>query len=494
MAGANLIKDLEAISQDDLQESRLLIGEKRSAGNTYEGKALEYHTLREALIKQPIYSTIWRDYHDGTRSENADITVALSSGTEYTVDLNNLGLHDDYFTNLPTSTAITIRSKTTEWVGSITAKSLSNSDADAALTVDFSTVGNPFTDDERLEIEIAYVYSAGGSGGGGGGGLTESEVDARIADWAETGNTDVVPQSKIPFDIAKTKLQNILATVDEFNHGADTTKAPTVDQVDRIKVSEIPDHLDPTATTAGTITAEHLAEAISARGYDHIVTRTYGGTNGTPTQAQYLLRADGTSTVNYHLEIRQGTGINQLPDEYLTGLPQGQKIELQQGTDRRIGTVNGRVNYEADQTNWVIPINFPNGMSTRTGSSYIKFGYSPVILTEPELLWRYVTDFTEGAGSSNTNRTLISGMSFDDYTHVYFWYTHRDDEDSRGVFESVPIRLWEDISTGLGDDTVGHILLSYDGRNMGVRWQSATTFSIPFVDYLRLRAIFGIRG
>ena len=57
-----------------------------------------------------------------------------------------------------------------------------------------------------------------GSGGGGGGGLTSSQVDSRIAanvhDWAEAANTDPIPISKIPSEVATdTELAAVSSSV-----------------------------------------------------------------------------------------------------------------------------------------------------------------------------------------------------------------------------------------------------------------------------------------
>ena len=44
---------------------------------------------------------------------------------------------------------------------------------------------------------VSADYSGGNVMTGGGGGLTQSEVDARIAQFARAGNTDLVPQAKL---------------------------------------------------------------------------------------------------------------------------------------------------------------------------------------------------------------------------------------------------------------------------------------------------------
>ena len=57
--------------------------------------------------------------------------------------------------------------------------------------------------------------------GGGGGGLTDSEVLALIADWAEDGNTDAIPSSKIPVLSASKITSGVFSSSRlAFNSGA----------------------------------------------------------------------------------------------------------------------------------------------------------------------------------------------------------------------------------------------------------------------------------
>ena len=69
-------------------------------------------------------------------------------------------------------------------------------------------------------IESVRVLQAGSGGGGGGGdgsGLDEAAVDARVragvSDWAETTNTDDIPDAKIPPEVSRTAEVEVFARV-----------------------------------------------------------------------------------------------------------------------------------------------------------------------------------------------------------------------------------------------------------------------------------------
>ena len=62
--------------------------------------------------------------------------------------------------------------------------------------IDVSRNGS-FSNAVRFRIHPLYARGAAAAGGGGGSDLSLSEVDARIADWAETGNNNSIPSDKL---------------------------------------------------------------------------------------------------------------------------------------------------------------------------------------------------------------------------------------------------------------------------------------------------------
>ena len=72
---------------------------------------------------------------------------------------------------------------------------------------------------------VAFAQVTDGASGGGTGGLDQAAVDARVAagvlDWAEEGNTDDIPEAKLPGDVLTTTEH---AAVDLFNPGHSFTR------------------------------------------------------------------------------------------------------------------------------------------------------------------------------------------------------------------------------------------------------------------------------
>ena len=67
----------------------------------------------------------------------------------------------------------------------------------ATITRSANTVAGHVRADLSMGDNDFHCYIPAESAAASGGGLNQSQVDARIADWAETSNTDAIPASKL---------------------------------------------------------------------------------------------------------------------------------------------------------------------------------------------------------------------------------------------------------------------------------------------------------
>ena len=375
-------------------------------------------------------------------------------------------------------------------------------------------------------------------------GLSESEVDARVAanveDWAEEGNTDVIPSDKLPnrtlsgdnfpgTDPADGTLFFFNADQSTFTSGktvrndADTANVTSASEGDLFKyfstgtkwvrqyrtleasqLDAVIHVAEADEDDAGTISPAQLEEFLDWHLYDRSVARLVVASNN-PTYSGNHMSVVNASGDEYRVKINAAgfSGYAAIDDRLVAGVSIGQKIRLYSASNNIHweGEVSGEAVRDAAGI-YTFEVSFPSRSGTIGIGNVltIYFGFATsgafdqIANAEFDLLWRHVTDFSSGASSSSTNRNLISGRNFTDYSTIVFWFANKYANDAEGSFMDVPLSLWQDISNGIGDESAGEVFMGISDKTVGVRYIDSDSFRIVYVNNGRLRAVFGMRG
>ena len=167
--------------------------------------------------------------------------------------------------------------------------------------------------------------NAGGDGGGGG--LTQAQVDARVqagvSDWAETSNTDLIPDSKISSNIARD--EGIPDDGGTVLHQTATTTWSATDGRLSVTLDRNPVHGDVVAFVAPDTSGQTAATAIVLRVLHDgqtaadVSLRDHNGDNLLPSDIE-----DGRMLVAVRLSstFRLVEGVDELVDITDSGLPE----------------------------------------------------------------------------------------------------------------------------------------------------------------------------
>ena len=254
---------------------------------------------------------------------------------------------------------------------------------------------------------------------------------------------------------------------------------------------------------AGTISPAQLEEFLDWHLYDRSAARLVVVSNN-PIYSGNHISVLSVSGNTYSVKVAAAGYSNTyaaIDEKILAGVTIGQKIRLY-NTANSIhweGEVSGEAELDEDGV-YSFDVSFPSRTGTINIGNVVTiyFGFATsgaldqVANAQFDLLWRYVNDFSEGAGSSNTNRNLISGKDFRDYSIIVFWVAFNNSE-SAGIFGSVSREIWQTISAGIGSESDGHIYVYTRTDYLSFRYINSTRFRIT-EGALRLRAVYGLRA